>query len=368
MPYLEWIDGRPAAATYDLGSSDLRLDPPERTVVPPALAGYEDPPEDARLVAQVADRYDVPESEVLVTAGATHANLLAAATALSLAAEVDETPETGPQVLVEKPGYQPLTATPASFGGRVDRFLRPAEDGYPLRVDRVENALANDFAMMTVTNRHNPTGRLAERETLAGLARVAADAGGYLLVDEVYAPYVDGETARAGGGRAFGGVTAAGLPNAVTTGSLTKFHGLGGLRIGWLVAPEAFVDRARTVAAHVPAVAAPSRALARRAFHHGDRLTTRQRSLLADNHERLTAFVDERDDLSGVVHEGSSFALLSHESADGDAVARAAWDAGVLVVPGRFFDVPDAFRLSLGRDAEQIEGGLAVLGETLDGL
>jgi hypothetical protein len=40
-------------------------------------------------------------------------------------------------VLVEKPGYQPLTATPASLGANVDRFLRPADDDYRLLPERI---------------------------------------------------------------------------------------------------------------------------------------------------------------------------------------------------------------------------------------
>jgi aspartate/methionine/tyrosine aminotransferase len=387
MPYLQWIDGRPAAATYDLGSSDLRPEAPADGVVPRPLVGYEDPPAAPPLSARLADEYGVAPDEVLVTAGATHANFLAEVTALGLTdREADDTGQPAaatddlePQVLVEKPGYQPLTATPASLGANVDRFLRPADDDYRLLPERISNAISEAFALATVTNRHNPTGRLTTRDTLAAVARLAADAGGFLLVDEVYAPYVG-----AGGDQpnsstspadksparrtALGGVTAAGLPNTVVTGSLTKFHGLGGLRIGWLVGPERFVERARTVATHVPAVAAPSRTLARRALHHEERLAERQRALLAENHDRLAAFVADREDLSGTVHAGSSFALLAHESADGDTVAERAWDEGLLVVPGRFFDRSESFRLSLGRDAEEVAGGLRVLGDVLDAL
>lgn len=387
MPYLQWIEGRPASATHDLGSSDLRPDPPSGGVVPRPLAGYEDPPDGPSLREQVAAAYGVDPESVLVTAGATHANFLAEVTALSLAGGAEGADPDGPgsatgdhepQVLVEKPGYQPLTATPASLGANVDRFLRPEADDYRLVPERVESAITDEFALVTVTNRHNPTGRLSSRETLARLAPAAADAGGFLLVDEVYAPYaesVGGDDAEdpesrvddpTDGRTALGGVTAVGLPSTIVTGSLTKFYGLGGLRIGWLIGPARVVERARTVATHVPAVAEPSRALARRAFHHEERLRARQRSLLAENYDRLAAFVADRDDLSGTVHAGSSFALLAHETADGDTVAERAWDDGLLVVPGRFFDSPESIRLSLGRDAEEVAGGLRVLDDVLD--
>lgn len=362
IPYLDWIEGRPEKAAYDLGSSDLRQDGATDDVIPPTLVGLAPPDGDVTLRAQLATTYDVGESNVLVTAGATHANFLAAAAAIDLGGEPNPDETLGPQILVEKPGYQPLVETPGALGARVDRFLRPPEDDYPLDPDRVAHA-TDDVALVSVTNRHNPSGRLTDRETLATLARVVADDGGYLLVDEVYAPFAE----MAGDGP-FGGVTAAGLPNTVVTGSLTKFHGLGGLRIGWLVGPESFVQRAKTAMRHVPAVAEPSTALARRALHHEETLSMDSRALLRENHERLASFVAERSDLDGTLSDGSTFGCFSHERADGDDVATAAWDQGVLVVPGRFFDHPDAFRLSVGRNPDEMEAGLAILGDVLDSL
>lgn len=366
MPYLEWIEGRPEKAAYDLGSSDLRHTVSEATVVPQRLADLSDPSDETTLSAQLAAVYQVDAREVLVTAGATHANLLAAATALSLTRRPES--ESGTprerQLLVEKPGYQPLIATPKALGARVDRFVRPPEEEYQLNPNRVEGAVTDNFALATVTNRHNPSGQLTNRETLAAVARVAADARGYLLVDEVYAPYVRTPEHES----AFGGTTAAGLPNTVVTGSLTKFQGLGELRIGWLIAPEAFVDHAEKMMLHIPAVAEPSRLLARRALHNRVKLVDESRALLRDNHERLAAFAESRDDLSGTVHDGSTFAFFSHERAEGDIVADAAWEAGVLVVPGRFFDHPGSFRLSAGRDPKVVEKGLSALGGVLDEL
>jgi aspartate/methionine/tyrosine aminotransferase len=375
VPYLEWIEGRPAAARYDLGSSALgdAGAPSSDGVVPSALAGSPPAPDGATPREQVAAEYGVDPERVLVTAGATHANLLVAAAVVGLATGDDrafdapyEPPETVPQVLVEKPGYQPLVATPGAMPARVDRFLRPADAEHRLDPGRVAAAAEGDPALVTVTNRHNPSGRLADRETLAETARVAADRGAHLLVDEVYAPYADADAA-GDEASAFGGVTAAGLPNVVVTSSLTKFHGLGGLRIGWLVGPRPLVDRARSAARHLHAVAAPSRALAARALADGD-LAARRRERLAGNAARLAAFVADRPALSGSVHEDATFALLAHERADGDAVAEAASEAGVLVVPGRFFGRADAFRLSAGGPTGEVREGLAVLGDVLDGL
>lgn len=357
LAYISWITGRPERATYDLGSSDLGDGRVNSGVVPSALEGLADAPE-MNLEARVAQEYGVGSENVLVTAGATHANVLAAAAAVELA-------DGSSGVLVEEPGYEPLVKTPQGLGVQVDRFERPAADRYALAADRVDAAATNDTALVTVTNRHNPSGRLETRERLAAVAAVAEEYGAFLLVDEVYAPFVADERATDG---AFGGVTATGLPNTVVTGSLTKFHGLGGLRVGWMVGPEPFVERAKRVATHIQALADPGLALAKRAIANDERLSNQSRSKLAANHDTLATFVESRDDLTGDVPQDNAFAILAHERADGDEVASAAWEQGILVVPGRFFDVPERFRLSLGRHPSRVRNGLDAFEDVLDSL
>ena len=184
-----------------------------------------------------------------------------------------------------------------------------------------------------------------------------------MLVDEVYAPFVTEPEAGP-----FGGPTAAGLPNTVVTNSLTKFFGFGDLRLGWLVADAEFVAHARSMKHHVPAVSDPSRLLARRALADADRLAAGSRERLRTNHEALAEFVAAREDLAGTVEPGCPYAFLRHESADGDEVTQAAWDEGVLVVPGRFFDDSAGFRISACRPPEEVRASLERFGSVLNSL
>lgn len=365
IDYLDWITGRPEAATHDLGSSDLRRAVPEPDgIVPPKLADLPSPPDDLDLETIIADAYDVGTENVLVTAGATHANFVAMAAALDGkgdgAGETDGGDDRPPRALVEKPGYEPLVATPEGLGATVDRFRRPAEDDYGLDPGRVEAAMSDGTRCIVVTNRHNPSGSRASRETMAEASRAAADNDATLLVDEVYAPFCADEAS------VFGGPTAAMLPNTVVTNSMTKYLGFGPVRVGWLVADADFVSRAQSVMFHVPAISAPGMALTRRALYAETELAEGSRDRIEENRELLAEFVEERDDLSGAVPSGCTYGFFSHESADGDEISEAAWEEGILVVPGRFFDDPDSFRLSLGLDNETVRAGLDAFGDVLD--
>lgn len=368
IEYLDWITGRPESATHDIGSSDLRRTIPNPDgVVPSELSDLPAPPEDTDLESIIAEGYDVETENVLVTAGATHANFLAVAAAINdtvgRGESDDGDDQFDPRVLVEKPGYEPLTATPRGLGATVDRFRRPEENDYSLDPGRIAAAMTDETECIVVTNRHNPSGSRAKRETIAEASRVAADNGAHLLVDEVYAPFCENADPSV-----FGGPTGVNLPSTVITNSLTKFHGFGSVRVGWLVADADFVSRAQSIMHHVPAISGPAVALARRALYSEAELAEQSRERIVKNRELLANFVAERDDLAGTASTGCTYGFFQHESADGDEVAYAAWEEGVLVVPGRFFDDDDKFRLSLGLDTETVREGLTVFGSVLDEL
>ncbi|MFW6003991.1 MAG: pyridoxal phosphate-dependent aminotransferase, partial [Halanaeroarchaeum sp.] len=282
--------------------------------------------------------------------GATHANFLAYASALDA--------DRGTSVFVEDPAYQPLVETPRGLGAEVQRFERGA-DG-TLDPTAIEAAVTDETALVTISNRHNPSGALSETDDLRQAADAAASRGAPLLVDEVYAPYVVDE--RDG---PFGGPSAVSATNAVVTGSLTKFFGLGGLRIGWIVGPRDFVDRARTVAYHLPDVAGPSRALAGRALYSIDMLIDERRERVDTNHRSLAEFVARRSDLGGSVHDGATFAFLEPREAPAGEVFKAAWEEGVLVVPGEFYGVPERLRVSAGRAPPDVDVSLGRFAQVL---
>jgi len=356
VEYIEWIRGRPDAVAHDLGSSGLFAATAENGVVPEQLRGLDDPVDGPDLRARLAARYDVDREGVLLTAGATMANVVAAIAAAELGGSEDA--RTG---LVEKPTYEPLIDSPRLFGIDVNRFRRRSDSEYALNPERVRAAATEDTAFVTVTNRHNPSGRLADRETLSAVADAAAEEDAVLHVDEVYAPYV-----RAGGDGPFGGVTATGISDTVITGSLTKFFGLEGLRVGWVVGDPDLVDAARSAATHFASPSTPSVALAERALEHADELAAAARERVAVNHDLLADFVADRDDVDGPVFPDATYAFLDPHGVDGSTVAEAALKRDLLVVPGRFFEDEDRIRVSLGCDPERMRAALKVLDETLD--
>jgi len=348
-PYMEWAKTR-EAAEFDLAGSNIlacSLDdlPGAREAL--SLSGAN---EDGYrpLIDAIGARYGVDPDRVTTAGGTSGANFLVFAALL----------EPGDDVLVERPGYDPLLGGSRAFGARTVRFERAFEDGFALDPDRVRHAMTPKTKLIVVTAPHNPTGVPAAAAALDEIGRIAERAGAYVLVDEVYKDVTgDGSPPAAARGPVF-----------ITTSSLTKSYGLSSLRAGWAIAaPEVTyrIRRARDIVDGTGAIVAER--LAVLAFEQLDSLTRRANALLARNTALADAFLASRKELEWVPSSGTIvFPRIRGVADAGPFVDRLMRDSRTAVVPGRFFEAPAHFRLGYGGDTEKIRQGLDRLAAALD--
>ncbi|MCX5391667.1 pyridoxal phosphate-dependent aminotransferase [Streptomyces sp. NPDC006482] len=174
------------------------------------------------------ERYGIaydPDTEVLVTAGATEA------IAASLLALV----EPGDEVIALEPYYDSYAACIAMAGGtRVPVTLRPHEGAYVLDLDELRAAVTDRTRLILLNTPHNPTGTVLTRAELTAVAELAIERDLLVVTDEVYEHLVfDGAEH----------VPIASLPGmrerTVTIGSSGKTFSFTGWKVGWITAsPE----------------------------------------------------------------------------------------------------------------------------------
>jgi histidinol-phosphate aminotransferase len=132
----------------------------------------------------------------------------------------------GATVLVVTPTFGEYARVVAILGGQVHTFATDSAQGFapdvPALLQRIQ---ALQPTLTFVCNPNNPTGWLLDASTVRQLA--AAHTHGLLVVDEAYLPFVPGAHELAAETNA--------LP-LVLVRSLTKLHGLAGLRLGYVVA------------------------------------------------------------------------------------------------------------------------------------
>jgi aspartate/methionine/tyrosine aminotransferase len=348
--YLRWAKRRPHPAN-DLGRSDvvactLADLPGAREAL--EVTGRNDEGWEP-LVRRVAARYGVGPDRVATATGASGANFLVFAALV----------RPGDDVLVERPGYDPLVAAPRMLGANVIRFDRRFEDGFRLDLDRVAAALTPKTRLIVVTNPHNPTGSLSGLDELRELAALAERHGSYVLADEIYLDAVPG-AARA--------VAATLSPRVITTASLTKAYGLAGLRCGWAIADPGLCEEIRGARDLVDGSGSVlAERAAAMAFDHLPALAARAHAILKPNLERFAGFMAGQPALEWVLPGGGTVAFprLRHSATADDLSDRLLHEFDTAVIPGRFFEAPAHFRVALGIPGDILDRGLSAIGRVL---
>jgi aspartate/methionine/tyrosine aminotransferase len=279
--------------------------------------------------------------------GTSMANMLAMAALLS----------PGDEVLIETPAYEPMVAVALHLGAKVTRFARTAP-AFAIDPEAMRAATTPKTRLIILTNLHNPTGALADETTLRAVGEVAADVGAHVLVDEVYldsALPAQKSAARLG-------------PQFVTTSSLTKVYGLSGLRCGWILAAPALAEKMwRLNELFGVAQAHAAERLSCIALARLDEIAAGTPALLASNRALANAFFAGRADLEVAPMTAGITCFPRLLAGDVDALndrLRADYDTSI--VPGRFFGLPDHFRIGIGSPTDIVETGLERLGAALD--
>jgi len=185
-------------------------------------------------------RLSIDPERILITPGGSGALLLA--TSLLV--------DPGKHWLLADPGYPCNRHFLRLVEGAAQLVPVGPEVRYQLTPELVARHWDRDSVGALVASPANPTGTLLSREELGGLSRALKERGGHLVVDEIY----HGLTY---------GVDASSVlevdDDAFVLNSFSKYFGMTGWRLGWLVAPQAAVADLEKLAQNLY-ISAPSMA------------------------------------------------------------------------------------------------------------
>lgn len=350
--YMHWAKTR-STAKFNLATSglanlsltNLEFDVSELEIT--GLTGYGYDP----LIQELSRRYQVAPGSIVTAAGTSFANHLA------MAALVD----VGDEVLIERPTYEPILALAQYLGANVKRFERSYQDAFGIQPDEIRKLVSERTRLIVLTNLHNPSGVFIEAAAMGEVGKIAKTVGAHVLVDEVYREmlFEDSPTSAFHLG-----------PEFVVTSSLTKAYGLSGLRCGWIFAAASLAERMwrlNDLFAATPVHAGER--LSGIALRQLDRLATQAKTRLDTNRAMLNQFLDTRNDLEAIRPETGSIMFPRVKSGNAEKLfelLREKYETSV--VPGRFFEMPDHFRIGMGGDPNTFREGLRRLGAALDEL
>ncbi len=320
--------------TSTLGIDELRI----------AIAGF----------YQKSYNVEVPPERIAITTGASGAFVLAMGALIN----------PGDEVLMPDPCYSCNPNFVRIFDGRPVAMPVDEKTLYQPRLNDVQRHWSRRTRGVLLASPSNPTGTTIAEHDLQAITGWVHDQGGFVIVDEIYQGLNYGEPCR---------TALASAPRSWIINSFSKYFGMTGWRIGWMVIPEERVRDIEKLAQNAfICPSAPAQYAALGAFGN---------DALAVLEARRLEFLRRRDFLVPallqlgfnvpIVPTGAFYVYAGCRKFGNDSSALAALvleDAGVAITPGVDFGTHRAkqhVRFAYTRSMEELEEGVSRLHKLL---
>ena len=272
----------------------------------------------------------------------------------------------GDEVLLPAPYWTTYPEAIKLAGGVPVPVVADEQSGYLVSAAQLEAARTPRTKVLLFCSPSNPTGAVHPREQVEEIGRWAAEAGLWVLTDEIYEHLT------------YGGVTAPSMPvvvpeladRCIVVNGVAKTYAMTGWRVGWLVGPTDVVKAATNLQSHATSnVANVSQAAAIAALNGDLAAVETMREAFDRRRKTIVSMLREIPGVACPEPQGAFYVYPSVKGLLGRPIAgRTAEtsvelaeiileEAEVAVVPGEAFGTPGYLRMSyaLG-DADLVEG------------
>ncbi|MDG1442335.1 MAG: aminotransferase class I/II-fold pyridoxal phosphate-dependent enzyme [Pseudomonadales bacterium] len=298
---------------------------------------------------------DIPSERIFITAGGSAALLMATALTMNV----------GEGLLMSDPGYPCNRHFLTTLGAHAELVPVSADTGYQLNRALIANNWRKTSRGVLLASPSNPTGSVISRAGMVDIADEVSSRQGHLIVDEIYhgLDYSDEKLHS----------VVEISDHCIVVNSFSKYFGMTGWRLGWMVVPEFAINGVEKLAQNLficPSSIAQYAALA--AFSDEGR---------AEMDRNRSAFKQRRDYLLGALKalgfgipiEPSGafyiYARLPEGSANSEAFCHDLLERySVAVTPGTdfgHFDADHYVRFSYAQDIELLRQGVKQLKQAL---
>jgi aspartate/methionine/tyrosine aminotransferase len=324
-----------------------------------SLINRGDPEGNDNMSDLISEHYDTGRGRVLLTNGTSEANTLAFLS----------TVEKGSRVLVEKPVYEPLIEIPRAMGCDIF-YIKRRPDAYGIDPGELEEKLSGGVDLLVLQNPNNPSGRVLFGPAQKRIADVVSDFDIPVIVDEVYRDFTLQHLPGGGFGPAMPSFVDF-YDKAMVTASVTKVYGASGLMTGWLVGPKRLINHSRKI----------KRMMVPMVSHLGNRVALemlrRRADVLPNMFEKLrdiqllvSKWAAGRSDVHWSEPDGCAVGFLRYDhDIPSMEMARVLYhEYGVRVLPGVLFHMEGGIRIGMGKEYDEVKGGLTMIDGYLDTL
>ncbi len=303
------------------------------------------------LRAAIANRYsdqaNIDPDRIVVTPGASGALQLVMALLLN----------PGDGIMLADPGYPCNRHIASLFSADIQSVAVSEETDYQLSAELVEKNWQENTRLVLIASPSNPTGTLIPQQELSAIYQLVQKKGASLVVDEIYNGLVYDQQA----------------PSALSCGdqvfvinSFSKYYGMTGWRLGWLVMPGEFVEVANRLAQNM-FLAAPtiSQYAALAVFSEEAELElARRRDVFHQRRDVLLPLIEQAGFKVRIVPAGAFYIYADCSAISDDSMKLCdtlLHQAGVAITPGADFGSNKSesyVRFSYANTVENLEEGM----------
>ncbi|MCI2148038.1 pyridoxal phosphate-dependent aminotransferase [Bifidobacterium crudilactis] len=294
--------------------------------------------------------YD-PETEICAVPGATYGLFLSMRVLL----------DPGDEVIVCTPAFPAYDAQILLCGATPVHVQLKPEHQMHYAAEDIQEAITPRTRAIILNSPGNPSGAVTSYEELAEVAQLCIENNLWAVSDEVYHPFVYEESMRSA-------PSIASVPGmhdrTVVVESMSKSFGMTGWRIGYLLAPEDFIERASEIAESLhSSVNTPALRAATQALSHPHQDIVSRRADAMTKRALVLEGLKDSSKLSTVKPEGALYVLVDVSAtglSDEEFSEGLLRETHVAVVPGAAFgDMTRRFvRVSYAGEGEEIEEGI----------
>ncbi len=308
--------------------------------------------------------FAVDPGQVVVTNGGKHAVYNAFAGLL----------DPGDEVLIPTPFWTTYPEPVKLAGGVPIEVATDISSGFKATVEQLEAARTPQTKVLLFVSPSNPSGAVYSREQTEAIGRWAADAGIWVVTDEIYEhlTYDDNEF------HSIPTLVPEIADRCIVLNGVAKTYAMTGWRVGWLIAPPDMAKALTSLQSHQTSNVNNVAQMAALAAVSGDLSAVEMmRDAFDRRRKTMFAMLSDMNGVSVIEPEGAFYAFPSFEGVFGRTIGGVTIESTVQLsdvildqvkvafVPGEAFGSPGYGRFSFAMGDDDMAEGLRRIGEFL---
>jgi aspartate/methionine/tyrosine aminotransferase len=354
IKYLEWMTENIDKCEYDLSQGKMLLEFPQideylskREFLLDASIAWRD-----KLLNALSGYYKVDSKQIFLVPSATIGLFIVLATFL----------ENGDEVVLESPNYEPLYRLCRYLRSSVKLVERSAENNFQLDLSALQRRISRNTRLLLITNLHNPSSVAIDKDKMTAIVKVCRDYDALLVSDEVYyhTSFINDVIPAFGVG-----------DNAITVSSLSKLYGVPITRLGWIIAPDRWIDKLRRAFLYFPyTFSSCSTNLSALILDNVNDILPKVKTTLMENLNILRGWAEKRKEIKWIEPNGggNAFIRIVYPINSMEICNALKQKYGTLIVPGDFFWIKRFIRINFANNPSVLSEGLARISACFDNL